>query len=1360
MFIFALISGFTRRIMMKRISAIIAAALITLTVSLPVFAEPSGGEEETSAVSTEEKSDSSESDEKSSDEKSDASKSDEKSSDEKSDASKSDEKSSDEKSDAGKSDEKSSDEKSDSSASEEKSGAEESSELDISKIKFNEYKIDEGDLTISVPEELYVLTRDLDEEASVLKERNYTKEQVTENFQEHDTYLNASAKDFSYDITVTVVENDDTKTLDSLSKLNDDELQSITDNLLSSKVYKGCSRTWYNNTLFLTLDLEFESSGMTIYGIQEYTIINGKRVNITFQSYTGELSSDQKKVFNAIMDSVVFEGVEPSAAEESLTEQSLSIDSIDIRYIYIVAASVVGLISLLIMIVVGSKYKKSKKLLEEESAEDEEEIEIDFSDIRKYKKNNSPDTDIQKNDGEMQDIYSGAEPENTPAPKKMTYEDVVAGTVPALGEHKDDSTDVREFIEENVNVTELPEMNENTEGYSYGNEYQAPVEEPDGFKEIQAVPVGDEQYSSSEYNYGGYSQADDTYNESGSAESSAYGGYSQNEQTYGGYNAYPQQETEFAGETYDDGEDDEVVFAEITEQRHTEIEQIGGDSEEVETTEAISQSVADEPVKEEPEELSEYEKRFGKNRITPPTTVSSASASPDITIVNTDEKRASKFEKHFGKLTPAAQPVPAADNIGGKTAETLKAIDEITDTEETKPVAEAPALEEKTEKTENAPSNKLFSRLIEKLKNNNPEEDDEEETNHLEETASEKTEDLDKAVKSPEAEQLSFDDNDESDEYYHVEGQLTFEDTSEENVISDTAPVGDNSIYENNSSEYIQQENVTTENIDDNVIDRDIAPEYIPHESAAEPVVDNTIFTGSTSDNITKENVADEIDSSSVIYKNPESEKTAEAKPNGEIELEISKSADGSLVIGALNEGSGKPINVEIRDASNFKEERAKEMAALGFETAGDNEIYNARKVENEENPFVVKPKAASVESTDEGDGTSRFDKLFGSSRERKSSTDQQVVKQPEPEVKSDDNDDMTSAFEKRFGKGKSAQNKKDSTVSQKVASASAKTNLTDGASVSKTAVAAAGTAAAAGSAAVAAVFDKAAASKGKKAPHDKKNVPAQPKKEIKPASLDTSSQINTAETKVEKPVVTAPETEEEFFAGVKAETATQTTAASPAAEPAIPENNAAVEEQTPKRREYEFERDSGIIFEHAAATQPRLVPMNNAFTSVPRLDSVNAEQYHKQYDEMKSNMSKNQAYAQRFANSRTQQPFVEMPKPISKPEEPQAKAEANKTKSNTKNSSNTKNRPDKSKKKNKFPKNSKGSAKGQKKGNKSGSDKIEFYTGYEPVDDPFANPTDEKIIIKEQKASGSVGSRFKKTLGKILSTESPEDEQ
>ena len=1268
---------------MKRISAIIAAALITLTVSLPVFAEPSSSEEETSAVSTEEKSDSSKSDEKSSDEKSDTSKSDEKSGDEKSDTSKSDE--------------KSSGEKSDDSKPEEKSTAEESSELDISKVKFDEYRIDEGDLTISMPEELYVLTRDLDEEASVLKERNYTKEQVTKNFEEHDTYLNASAKDFSYDITVTIVENDDTKTLGSLSKLEDDEIQSLTDNLLSSKVYKGCSRSWYNNTLFLALDLEFESSGMTIFGTQEYTIINGRCVKITLQSYTGELSSDQKKLFNAIMDSVVFDGVDVSVAEESTTEQSLSIDSIDIRYIYIIVAAVVGLISLLIMIVVGSKYKKSKRLLEEK-VEDEEEIEIDFSEINKNKKKNLPDTDVKKFDGEMQDIYSGAEPKNTPAPKKMTYEDVVAGTIPALGEQMDDSTAVHEFIEENVNVTETPQMNDTPEGYSYGNEYMA--DEPDGFKEIQAVPVGDEHYSQSEYNYGGYPQEDNSYNEYGAAETPVYGDYSQNEQPYGEYNAYSQQETEFAGEEYED-DSDEVVFAEITEQRHTEIEQIGGDSEEVETTEAFSNSVAEEPVQEE---LSEYEKRFGKNRITPPTTVSSASASPDITIVNTDEKRASKFEKHFGKLTPAVQPAPVVETTEEETVETPVAVDEIPQAENNGSVTEEAAVPEIVEETENnAPTSKLFSKLIEKLKNNNP---DEEEPGYHNEVVPEETEKPDASDELPDTEQLSFDNSDDAEEDVHVEGQLTFGDTPEESVISDTIPSDYSATAEKNVPEQISQESV-------------------PTELAAE-----------------------EFDSSSVIYKNPESEQVVETKSNGEIELEISKSADGSLVIGALNEGSGKPVNVEIRDASNFKEERAKEMAALGFETAGDNEIYNARKVENEENPFVVKPKAVTVESNDEDDGTSRFDKLFGSSRERKPSTEQKAKELPKAEVESDDDDDVTSAFEKRFGKNKPAQEAKSGASSHGVSAAAPKTGKTDGASVGKAAGAAAGTAAAAGAAAVAAVFDKATASKGKKAPHDKKNVPAQQLKEINNGNAVVSSQ-----SVIEKPKATAPETEEEFFAGVKTETAVQTSAVPVAAE-TVKAEKTAVEEQAPKRKEYEFERDSGIIFEHASVTQPRIVPMNTAFTSIPRLDSVNAEQYHKQYDEMKSNMSKNQAYAQRFANSKTQQPFVEMPKPISKPEEPQAKAEANK------NNSNTKSKPNKGKKKNKSSRNGKGSVNGQKKGNKTNSDKIEFYKGYEPVDDPFANPTDEKIIIKEQKASGSVGSRFKKTIGKILSSESPEDEQ
>ncbi|MBQ1660327.1 MAG: hypothetical protein II059_10895, partial [Clostridia bacterium] len=81
-----------------------------------------------------------------------------------------------------------------------------------------------------------------------------------------------------------------------------------------------------------------------------------------------------------------------------------------------------------------------------------------------------------------------------------------------------------------------------------------------------------------------------------------------------------------------------------------------------------------------------------------------------------------------------------------------------------------------------------------------------------------------------------------------------------------------------------------------------------------------------------------------------------DAEPEAEnIELEISKSADGSLIIGALS-GSGKPVDVDIKDSADLKAERIKKMKELGLENPYQNEIYNRRDAAVKDG-FTVKAK-------------------------------------------------------------------------------------------------------------------------------------------------------------------------------------------------------------------------------------------------------------------------------------------------------------------------------------------------------------------------------------------------------------------
>ncbi len=1128
---------------MKKLSAIVATALIALTVSMPVYAEPSEGSTEEASVqqSTQQSDESS------------AENSDNEAS--KSESSKSEEKT----------DEKSKEEKTDKKTSDVEVSEKNNSE-DTKKASLKAFRVEEAEMNISLPDNMYVITRDTNADDPAFENYKRSKNEIMESFKESDIYIKASEKDFSCDITVTVVENGDTEAVKNLSSLSDNELQSVIDNLLKQDVYKGCSKTSYNNTLFLTLTMEDESNDTKISGIQEYTIINGRRVIITFQAYDGEIDEAEKNMFKEVMNSIKFDGVE--AEPQSSSNNSLVVNEIDIRYIYIIIASTIALAALLIMIIAGMKYKKSKRLA---AAQDDEETEISGT---KIERNTTALVDNESDDNnEPEDIFSDSEIEKSSEAGELYTDDNIPVAPLTYEKIEEQEFALGSIDENNVSVTELPEE---TPAYDHDS-YTLRSTKPEGFTEIKASPSSEEMSGYSNLTDGEY--------------------YSEQQEGLYDYDGTDYAEYEEYSEKNPNAEDD-VVFAEITEKRHTEIEQIG--ISEPYTEEQNTEQSDEEDTNEE---LSAYEKRFGKKRTTPAVTASAA-ASPDIMIVNTDEKRASKFEKHFGKLTPAVKPeempepalTETVSSESDSKADKLSA--EMQNNEAGTQLQESEAAENEEKKQEDVTENKLFTKLIDKLKNHN-------------------VEDID--------EQPSF-----------------FEEKKTEKLTDDETS--------NN-----EQQEINTEN-DKSEPEQTQISEEKPQENIEKPQSNN-------------------------------------------IELEISKSPDGNLIIGALNENSGKPINIKIKDSADLKSERRKEIENLGLESADSNQIYDRSEAIMKEG-FTVKAKKV----TEDDDNTSRFDKLFGADREK--NTDLKVIKEDAPDTSAEESDFEESAFEKRFGKNR---NQSSSAAVEAVAAGAAKEIVSDNtvAAVTGSAVV---TAAAAGTKAVEAVFGKAEKSKGKK----------------------SSSEP------------TRPETEAEFLEGVKADKKlsekTEIKSVNKTEEKSKREETGKSNDvQKSRREEFMFERESGIIFEHAQKPKQSVQPMKTAFTNIPRLESVNAEEYNRQYEEMKKSMPKNQAYAQRFTGAQSSQPTA-------KPAVPETKTEPVQSVNN--------------KAKTKKPVKKNGSKKTPLQ--KKSDDVIEFYKGYEE-EDPFTNQAyqNEEILIKDHKKNkGSVGSRFKKSFGKFFSGDVPEDEE
>lgn len=479
---------------MKRLSAIIAALLISLTVSIPVYAEPSEAvSDEASAqqseVSAEEKSETEES--------------------------KAEESTAEESKTEESTTEESTAEESKTEESKNEESTTEESKTEEKEV-FKSYRIEKAGMDISLPKDMYVVTKDTDPKDPAFEAYKLTKEQMMKNLDEMHVLLKADTKDFVNDITVSVFENKDTKNIGDLSKLSENELQRVIDNLLEQSIYKGCVKSEYNNTVFLTLNVEDKANNTNINGIQQYTVVNGKRVIITFQSFDGKLDDFETALFDGIMQKVKFDGadakpsktVSDNVKEKSDKENAGNI--IDIRYIYMVIAAAIGVISLVIMIAAAKSYKKTKLRLSEgdkgdsednDKSEDESKADTDEKDDNTEEKDSEdkPDqeeeTDVVTED-QTDNVTDDSDTNEAEEIKDINDEAVTVSLIDAYiseednKSEKDTSTDKEEYVPEDEKHDE-PEtpVEENS---VIPADYEEQKDEPEETVKTDTAPVSAE----------------------------------------------------------------------------------------------------------------------------------------------------------------------------------------------------------------------------------------------------------------------------------------------------------------------------------------------------------------------------------------------------------------------------------------------------------------------------------------------------------------------------------------------------------------------------------------------------------------------------------------------------------------------------------------------------------------------------------------------------------------------------------------------------------------------------------------------------------------------------------------------------
>lgn len=170
------------------------------------------------------------------------------------------------------------------------------------------YYLSELGMQIDLPEDYIVFTRDTPADDPNFILYGISKEDMDSLLVQQSMYLDAITSTGDAEVVVTMIESP----LEDFNQLSDStlkilassftaEYESMGITLLRSEVYQ------HSQAKFLKIYISRSSEQGTVYGLQYYTVYDGKAINVTLHSYQGEIGAYEESELLDIVDTVRFD---------------------------------------------------------------------------------------------------------------------------------------------------------------------------------------------------------------------------------------------------------------------------------------------------------------------------------------------------------------------------------------------------------------------------------------------------------------------------------------------------------------------------------------------------------------------------------------------------------------------------------------------------------------------------------------------------------------------------------------------------------------------------------------------------------------------------------------------------------------------------------------------------------------------------------------------------------------------------------------------------------------------------------------------------------------------------------------------
>ena len=182
--------------------------------------------------------------------------------------------------------------------------------------------VEAAPMEISLPDDCYILQQEIAEDDPYLQKAGGDRDKIEAYYKEAGIVLNAIAQDDSYEIVVTVNENQDVTYLYNMHSVPDEsvrELAQTIQNTYEEHGYTVDDFSLYENETakYIVFSFGQQYEEKAVQCVQYDTIRDSRMYNITLRSYTGEVSDAMEEMLREVIDSIVY-----TQNEEALTYEN------------------------------------------------------------------------------------------------------------------------------------------------------------------------------------------------------------------------------------------------------------------------------------------------------------------------------------------------------------------------------------------------------------------------------------------------------------------------------------------------------------------------------------------------------------------------------------------------------------------------------------------------------------------------------------------------------------------------------------------------------------------------------------------------------------------------------------------------------------------------------------------------------------------------------------------------------------------------------------------------------------------------------------------------------------------------------